>query len=138
MNELQHRVLKMLLFGDDPVLTALRLPLESAEVSDRKFTGAGFFTEFHVPLGIPLLPGKQSFVIGDVSGQVSGQGCGFLLFVKNNALDFLEGQVWGIGDWPESSQIESLRYTRHSPPGGPNLIETEDRDVQAVRAIRYE
>jgi hypothetical protein len=59
MNELEHRVL--MLFGDASVLTALRLQLESAEVSDRKFTGAGFFTEFHVPLGIPLLPGKQSW-----------------------------------------------------------------------------
>jgi len=50
-NELEHRVLKMLLFRDDPVLTALRLQFESAEVSDRKFKGAGFFREFHVPLG---------------------------------------------------------------------------------------
>jgi hypothetical protein len=51
MDELEHRVLKLLLFGDHPVLTALRLQLESEEVSDRKFKGAGFFTEFHVPLG---------------------------------------------------------------------------------------
>jgi hypothetical protein len=138
MNELEHRVLKMLLAGDDPVLKALRLQLESAEVSDRKFTGAGFFMEFHVPVAVPLLPGKQSFVMGDVIGQVSGQGCGFLLFVKNRALDFLESHVWGIGDWPESIQIESLRYTRHSPPGDPNFIETENRDVQALRAILYE
>jgi hypothetical protein len=61
-----------------------------------------------------------------------------LVVVKNSALDFLEGHVWGIGDWPESIQIESLRYTRHSSPGGPNLMETEDRDVQALRAILYE
>jgi hypothetical protein len=86
MNELEHRVLKMLLAGDDPVLKALRLQLESAEVSDRKFTGAGFFMESHVPMAVPLLPGKQSFVIGDVIG----------------------------------------------------LIETENRDVQALRAILYE
>jgi hypothetical protein len=84
-------------------------------MSDRKFAGAGFFTELRVPLGIPLLPGKQSFVIGDAIGQLSGQGCGFLLLVRNSSLDFLESPVWGIGDWHGSIQIESLRYTWQSP-----------------------
>jgi hypothetical protein len=31
-----------------------------------------------------------------------------LVVVKNSASDFLEGHVWGIADWPESIQIESL------------------------------
>jgi hypothetical protein len=129
--------MEMLLAGDDPSLEVLRFQLDSANVSDRKFTGAGFFTEFQVPKETSQLSGKQNFVIGDVSGQVSGHHCGFLLFVKDGALDFLEGHLWGDGDWPDPMQIESLHYIRHSPAGSPQMVESEDRDTEALQAILH-
>jgi len=58
MNELEQRVMQMLLAGHNPALEALRIQLDSAKVSDRKFTGSGFLTEFQVPTDAQLLPGK--------------------------------------------------------------------------------
>jgi hypothetical protein len=137
MNELEQRVMQMLLAGDNPALEALRIQLDSAKVSDRKFTGSGFLTEFQAPTDAQLLPGKQNFVIEDLVGHVSGRFCGFLLFIKNGAFDFLEGHVWGAEDWPDPMQIESLRYLRRSPADSRQMIESELRDVEALQAILY-
>lgn len=137
MTELERRVLEMLLAGDDPVLDALRSQLQLATVASREFSGAGLFTNFHLPSETPMLSVPQNFEIGDVSGKLSGKDCGFLLFVRNGAIDFLEGHLWDDGEWPASPKIESLYYMHHSPPDSPRLVKTEQRDFTALRAILH-
>lgn len=101
----------MLLSGRDPVLQVLRKQLEVCKVACREFTGAGFYTTFVVPDHVPRVEGNDSFNFGDVTAQLDGAafGAGFVLFVKDGLIDFLEGYTYD-GPWPEESNHFTLAY----------------------------
>lgn len=48
LNELEKQVLDKFVCGDDPNLDILRKQIAAATVTNREFTGVGFFTKFHV------------------------------------------------------------------------------------------
>jgi hypothetical protein len=135
--ELENRILEMLLAGDDSFLGALRSQLDCASIEKREFTGHGFFTHFQVPDHVPRLPNTKQFVIGDVHGELSGVLCGFLLFVTNGVVNFLEGFVYGDDQWPTAFTSQRLYYMRHSAPGSPSLVETDVRDSTALWATLH-
>lgn len=112
INEFESAVLDMLLRGDEPVLTALAAQLRECTVESRRYTGAGFFTDFVVPDYIPRVPGKDSFAFGDVVAEIAGleNGAGFLLFVKNGRIAFLEGFSYDE-PWPPTIANFKLRYS---------------------------
>jgi len=108
----EKSVLDKLLAGDDPVLEALRGQMRSCRVVGRTFTGCGFFTDLQVEPSVPAaeVPGG-TLRIGDVSAKIKGllHGAGFVLFVENGYLAFLEGYSYDE-PWPEVVDTFELHY----------------------------
>ena len=74
---------------------------------------AVFFTTFDVPNGLIKLDMLGSFHFGDILGECDGvrDGVGFVLFVKNGAIDYLEGYTYGDDKWPDILEKYQLSYT---------------------------
>lgn len=130
MNEVERNVLQMLLAGDDARLKVLRHQLKVAEVLERDFSGAGFFTTLRVHASAPRLEGHPRLIIGDVQAELTGliQPVGFLLFVNDGALDFLE--CFAGGEWPASPPTILRTYYVHAREGEFDLYETPERDLR--------
>lgn len=124
MNDLDQRLLQMLLAGDDPVLSMLRGQLDNATQRPKELSGVGFFIHFDVSEQALRIPGDPSFNFGDVIGEIEGleHGVGFVLFVEKGLLAMLEGYTYGEQLPSELSSYE-LKYI-----GG------ETRDLSALRA----
>lgn len=133
-NQLGCNILEMLLAGDLPVLATLRNQLEHTTVRSRNFSGAGFFTHFSVPQEMPTLSTNVNFEIGGLSAEIGGVLCGFILFVRGGAVDFLEGFVYGNEPWPSTPVPERIGYLRHPETGNPRLVECAERDYAALEA----
>jgi hypothetical protein len=131
LNEMEKRALEMLLAGADERLTILRSQANSATVDRREMSGAGFFTHLSIPLDVPrLVPGPKRLVIGDVYAEVTGlqYPAGFLLFVDDGALNFLECFI--VDDrWPETATLRRPYYVHPAAPGKASLVETKERDL---------
>ncbi len=100
-----------ILDGDHPILGALRLQLEAGVVSERRFSGAGFFIEWEIPSGIPCAGVNLDLEINDVLASFPGAGHGarFVLFVRNGFLACLEGFTYDE-DWPSNIVQYDLKY----------------------------
>jgi hypothetical protein len=101
MTPLEAEVLSKLLAGDDPILRTLREQLALARVTEREFTGVGFFTTFEVPASAPRAP-CSGRAFGDVTARLDGlaHGAGFVLFLENGHLVMLEGYSYDE-EWPD-------------------------------------
>jgi hypothetical protein len=113
MNELttiEKQIMHALLAGEDGMLSILREQLRFARVSARKMSGVGFFTTFQIPSEVVRITECSTFKLGDVNGDALNvkHGIGFLLYVKNGALDALEGYTY---DEPWPPELESLSLT---------------------------
>ena len=126
LNRLEREVMEMLLAGDDPTLRTLAEQFRSVVITGRDLSGAGFFTKFVISSGTPRLPGSRSFSFGDVHAQIAGlaHGAGFVLHVRNGAIDCLEGYSYDE-PWPTNADVFQLKY-------GPG----ESRDWAALRRER--
>jgi hypothetical protein len=113
--KIERAVMSMLLVGEHPVLDILRRQFELCTIAKREFTGAGVFVTFSVPETAPRLPQRDSFSFGDVSADIQGlqHGAGFVLWVREGVLDFLEGYTYDEL-WPDQADAFSLQYD-HSP-----------------------
>jgi hypothetical protein len=102
----------MLLKGQDTTLDILRDQLKASCVAHREHTGAGFYTTFKVPEHLRRVPQDRRFTIGDVVAEITGlnHGAGFVLFVENGVLDFLEGYTYDE-PWPTEIKEYKLQYT---------------------------
>ncbi len=114
LSELEEKVIEMLLTGDHPVLAVLRTQFERCKVVKREFTRVGFFTHFEVPADVARVESRSSFELGDVHADIPGLelGADFLLFVREGAIDFLEGFTYGDDCWPETITTFTLQYIR--------------------------
>jgi len=114
LTTLEREVLYKLLAGNQPIIRDLRLQLTTIEVDRREFTGVGFFSYFRVDdsLITHQLLGK-SFHFGDVVADIEGlkHGAGFVLFVKDGAIDNLEGYSYDE-KWPDDIRKFKLRYLK--------------------------
>ena len=113
LTTLEREVMQKLLDGDDLVLAILREQLNVTTVSERKMTGVGFYTNFLVRSDARHASENPSFEIGDVIAQIPGvkHGAGFLLFVRDGALSFLEGFTYDV-PWPEHIAEYQLSYVK--------------------------
>ena len=102
LTRLEKEVLELTLGGDDPFLSTLREQLAVCRVRDRELTGVGFYTCLSIPATAPRLEATVESPFGDVVAEIEGlkEGAGFLLYVKDGALDMLEGYTFGES-WPE-------------------------------------
>lgn len=102
LNSFERAILEKLLDGDHPVLAALRAQVKSCEVSSREFTGVGFFTNLNVDPSVGPAPTSRPRIhVRGVGAEISGlkHGAGFVLFVADGYLDFLEGFTYDE-PWP--------------------------------------
>jgi hypothetical protein len=131
--EFEKRVMTALLAGDDPILAILRNQYAVATVSDRKFSGVGFFTTYSIPPHLPRVE-PHNFHIGDIHVEVSGvsAGVGIVLFVRDGAIDFLEGFTYD-GPWPDSLELLSLSYIQLKPNASNETPLSEERELEFVR-----
>jgi hypothetical protein len=127
LTSLEDRVMRMLLAGDDDALTVLRQQIKQAQISSRKLTGVGFYTEFSLPSEIARLVGRPSFKLGDVNGAAANikHGLGFLLYVTDGAIAMLEGYTYDES-WPNNVEELVLTYS-----GGQN----QNRNIDRVKKI---
>lgn len=101
-----------ILCGEDIALEILREQYKDAVVTDREFTGVGFFSDFYISDKSPKLAFHHPIQICDVIGQIDElpHGVGFVLFIKNGVIDCLEGFTYGDEKWPEHFAKFSLSY----------------------------
>ena len=109
----ERAVLVKLLAGDHPVLAALRSQLASCRVRSREITGHGFFTNLDVDRKANTAAPVQKARIRDVGGEIRGlgHGAGFVVFVADGYLDFLEGFSYEE-QWPQEITEFALMYER--------------------------
>jgi hypothetical protein len=127
LNAFERAVLEKLLDGKHPVLAALRAQLDSCEVSSREFTGCGFFTTLKVDRSVEPAPTSRPRIqVVDVGGKISSleHGAGFVLFVTDGYLDFLEGFSYDE-PWPPEFSEFSLHYERQRAED-PSAIDAVD------------
>jgi hypothetical protein len=112
LTTLEADVIDKLLAGDSPVLECLRHQWANANVSRRELSGAGFYVYFALEtLSVPKATNAASLRLGDVEATIEGlqNGAGFVLFVTDGYLDFLEGYSYEE-PWPDQIRNFSVRY----------------------------
>ncbi|HSQ31461.1 MAG TPA: hypothetical protein VLN49_16510 [Gemmatimonadaceae bacterium] len=132
LTALEQALLTALLAGDHPALSLLRDQLAVADVTQREFSGVGFFTHFNVLPSAARLAVPR-WVISDVDFRLEGleHGGGALLFVKAGVLSMLEAYTYASEDWPAGDVRHSVSYvTRGKAVGsGHELVPTVARDM---------
>ena len=113
LNVLEQAVMEKLLAGDHVLLAALRRQADSTLVVSREYTGVGFYCVFEVRA--PGVEGPLDFELADVYAAMEGveHGVGFVLFVRNGRLAWLEGATFE-GPWPRTLDRFQLFY-RNEP-----------------------
>jgi hypothetical protein len=130
MNEIELRVIDLLLRGSHPVLAILREQAATATVANRRFTREGFTTTFMAPATAPRLFCRDRVGIGDVWAELAGlpHEALFVAFVQDGVLQALQGfhqDGWPVGE----VELTRLYYTRPLRPGSTYLMETPERDL---------
>jgi hypothetical protein len=103
LTPLESAVLKKLLSKRGKPFDTIREQLAYASVSSRKFTDVGFFTHFTIPPEAPVRRDLHSTEFGDVGAHIPGlqDGAGFVLFIRDGVISFLEGYTYGDATWPD-------------------------------------
>ena len=109
--ELEKRIMEMLLTNAHPVAKILMHQYQHSEIKSRRYSGAGFFTDFKVETGVDMAP-KNNFEIGGISADIGDNKdvLGFLLFIRDGFIDWLEGYTQGIDNWPDSYEDVVLKF----------------------------
>jgi len=122
--KLEEEVMNALLEGNDQIRKTLRFQWENSTISERELSGVGFFLHFNVPENIPKIKGKQDIEISNDNKGLSiaadipkvDSGIGFVLFVRNGKIDWLEGFTYA-DPWPEDTsnfKLERIKIPKIS------------------------
>ena len=121
--ELETRVMDIILKGDDPVRKILRAQWKNCEIRDREYSGTGFFLDFDVSDDFPKLKENKNLEIStdenglDIVVNIHGveHGIGFVLFVRDGMIHWLEGFTFAGENLPDTIsdfQLERVRIPR--------------------------
>jgi hypothetical protein len=123
-----------LLAGDDSILAILREQFAVATLEGREWTGVGFFTNFAVPATTPRVERPRHFDIEDVDAKIAATRCGFILFVRDGALSWLEGFTYGDDEWPAEAEPVEWHYLTPIARGpGVVWLPATERDLTGLR-----
>lgn len=102
LTDLEVSVCRAILRWKTPRNANLRAQLEQAEVRRRENTGAGMWTWFHVPRGMPPAEAGPS-PLGNLAVLVEGlqHPAGFLLWVEEGYVESLECFTIADDTWPD-------------------------------------
>ncbi len=108
----EKAVMDKILFGEDSNLAILREQYKNAIVTEREFTGVGFYSTFQTSPKSPGLEIDHLIRLSDVISQIDElpYGVGFALCINDGFIDFLEGFTYGDVKWPEHFAKFSLSY----------------------------
>lgn len=117
--KLEKELMNALLEGNDRIRKTLRFQWENSSISSRELSGAGFFLHFNIPENIPKIKGKQNIEISRNKKGLSiaanipevKHGTGFILFVRDGKIDWLEGFTYA-DPWPENVSDFKLEYIK--------------------------
>lgn len=96
----EQQCMRMLLGGDDPVLTLLRAQYKQVVEKKVTMTGVGFYVDYCFNSPVQRIDEvfhiKRDFEIGDISAYVPGleSGLGFILFIREGILSMLEAYTY--------------------------------------------
>jgi hypothetical protein len=107
LTELERKVIEFLLKEDTEENRVLAEQLAGCSLESRDLDGFGFYTNFQIADVAPRCA-RENFELGDISVILSGQLCGFILFVREGKVAFLEGFPLGGDEWPSSENIEKV------------------------------
>lgn len=110
---LERAIIDKLLAEGPNILEPLRQQAAAASVSRRDLTGVGFFTEIVLPPHFSRAQIQPRAHLSDVDAQMPNlsNGAGFVLFIKDGALERLEGYTYDE-PWPERADEFTLHYRK--------------------------
>jgi hypothetical protein len=116
LTALEKAVLDLMLDHPGEPFQTARNQLAHAVVTEREFTGAGFFTTFTLPPDAQVRRDLPDETIGDVGAQFPTlqNGAGFLLFIRRGVVTMLEGYTYDEA-WPASAdgfKVEKVIATK--------------------------
>ena len=116
---MEDEAMKMLIKSDVDNSHLLLEQYNNAIISERRFTGCGFFTEYVVPTNIGKLQRKQVEPIDTVVARVGDLNAlvGFLLFFVDGLISTLECHELDITGFPEEITSYSLSYAFYDEMG---------------------
>jgi hypothetical protein len=100
-------VIEAILQGEPGSEQCLREQLRQSGLRSREFNGYGFFTNFVIPKQVPPCPELDKTLLA--SGLVDDQLCGFILWITDGKIDFLEGYPLGGDSWPTNESFKRSR-----------------------------
>ena len=109
LTQLEQAVMDMILDKLGEPFDTIRQQLSHATVAERRFTSAGFFTNFIISPDAPVRRDLGDVTIGDVGAEFPGlqRGAGFLLFIRGGVVSMLEGYTYDES-WPTSTDEFTL------------------------------
>jgi hypothetical protein len=116
LSPLEKAVLDLILDKPGEPFDTAREQLACAIVSDRQFTGAGFFAHFALPPDAPVRRDLPDATIGDVGAQFPTleNGAGFLLFMRGGVITMLEGYTYDEAGPTDTDgfKVEKVKVTK--------------------------
>ena len=124
--QFEKRMLEKILAGGDEVLEILREQYKGAVVTERWFSGVGFFSTFQVNEKTPKLSNHCSIQLTDFHARCDelAHGMGFVLFIRDGIIATLEGFTFDE-KWPEHLTNLRLCYLPENP--------ADTRDMEDLR-----
>jgi hypothetical protein len=109
LTPLEKAVVDMLLEKQGEPFDTIRQQLSHATIGERRFTGAGFFTDFIISPDAPVRRDLADMTIGDVAAEFPSlqHGASFLLFIRGGVISMLEGYTYNES-WPASTDEFTL------------------------------
>jgi hypothetical protein len=107
LTELENTVLSYLLQEDSEENHTLRQQLSSCLLESREYNCYGIYTNFKLDDASRRCL-RENFELGDITATLSGQLCGFILFVRDGKISFLEGFPLDGDAWPSTENIEKV------------------------------
>ncbi|MEQ1709734.1 MAG: hypothetical protein ABL864_15525 [Terricaulis sp.] len=110
----------------------LRDQIESAELTQVDYTGAGFFVDLSIPTSVAALEGNGVVCDVHVRRSSADSPLGLLLFVEAGYAKSLE--CFAYGDWPRDLSGYLCGFVRweRTGPTGARAIDSEERDIASM------
>ncbi|MGI4828620.1 MAG: hypothetical protein ACRYFU_10595 [Janthinobacterium lividum] len=83
--------------------------VEGSRLASGELNGYGFYTNFSVPTGAPHLPWQDHRL--HASAIVGGELCGFILWIEDGKISFLEGYPLGGDSWPKHETFTNVKLS---------------------------
>jgi hypothetical protein len=110
LTPLENAVIEAILRGTPQSEQCLLEQLRHSELGSRELNGYGFFTTLVIPEHVPRCPDLDTTL--HASSLVDHQLCGFILWITDGKIDFLEGYPLGGDSWPENECFESVTVNK--------------------------